>query len=134
MKLHSHHHCVYRLTYHLVLVSKYRKKCFTKEVLKYAEEICNRTCEKWDVELLEFEGEADHIHLLFSAYPNIDLSRFINNLKTVSSRMIRKTFPEHLQSFYNKPTLWARAYCLLSTEGETIATIEKYIQTQDKTK
>lgn len=132
MKLHTHSHCVYDLTYHLVLVSKYRRKCFTDELLEYAEDICRRTCEKWDIELLEFGGEADHVHLLFSAYPNLDLSKFINNLKTVSSRMIRKNFPEHLKGFYCKPVLWTRAYCLLSTGGATIETIEKYIQNQGK--
>jgi putative transposase len=82
--------------------------------------------------LLEFGGEADHVHLLFSAYPNLDLSKFINNLKTVSSRMIRKNFPEHLKGFYYKPVLWTRAYCLLSTGGATIEIIEKYIQNQGK--
>jgi len=132
LKLHTHSHCVYRLTYHLVLVSKYRHKCFTNELLEYAESICKRTCEKWDIELLEFGGESDHVHLLFSAYPKLDLSKFINNLKTVSSRMIRKNFPEHLKEFYHKPVLWTRAYCLLSTGGATIEIIEKYIQNQGK--
>jgi len=132
LKLHTHSHCVYSLTYHLVLVSKYRRKCFTDELLEYAESICKRTCEKWDIELLEFGGESDHVHLLFSAYPNLDLSKFINNLKTVSSRMIRKNFPEHLKEFYHTPVLWTRAYCLLSTGGATIEIIEKYIQNQGK--
>ena len=43
-------------------------------ILEYAETVCDRICTKWDIKLLEFGGEADHIHLLFSAYPNIDLS------------------------------------------------------------
>lgn len=132
MKLHSHSHCVYNLQYHLVLVTKYRKKCLKKEVLEYANSICNRICKKWDIELIEFGGELDHIHILFSAYPNIDLSKFINNLKTVMSRMIRKNHQEHMKQFYWKPVLWTRAYCLLTTGGATIEIVKKYIQNQGK--
>jgi len=61
------------------------------------------------------------------SYPNLDSSKFINNLKTVSSRMIRKNFPEYLKEFYHKLVLWTRAYCLQSTGGATIEIIEKYI-------
>jgi len=132
MKLHSHSHCVYNLQYHLVVVTKYRKKCLTKEVLSFAKNTFEGVCEKWDVELLEFGEEADHIHILFSAYPNIDLSKFINNLKTVTSRLIRKEFMSHLQKFYWKPHLWTRTYCLLSTGGATIEVIKNYIQNQGK--
>jgi putative transposase len=130
MKLHSHFHCVFDLKYHLVLVTKYRRKCFTDEILQYLETVVQDICKKWDVDLIEFGGEADHIHILFAAYPNIDLSKFINNLKTVSSRLIRKKYQEHLSKFYWKPVLWTRAYCLLSSGGAPIDVIKQYIQNQ----
>jgi len=130
MKTHTHSHCIYDLQYHLVLVTKYRKKCLTENVLTFANETFVSTCKKWDVELIEFGGEADHVHILFSAYPNLDLSKFINNLKTVTSRLLRKEFANHLNTFYWKPVLWTRAYCLLSTGGATIEVIKKYIQNQ----
>lgn len=128
----SHYHCVYRLTYHLVLVTKYRRKCFTNQILNRLEEIVRKNCSDWDIELIEFNGEEDHVHLLLEMHPNIMPSKFINNLKTVSSRMIRKEFAEHLTKYYWKPVLWTRAYCLLTTGGATIDTIRQYIENQNR--
>jgi putative transposase len=134
-KLRSHHHCVYKLKYHLVLVSKYRKKCFSKEILSRLEEILNNLAEKWDIELLEFGGEEDHIHLLLSMHPNVTPSKFINNIKTVTSRLIRKEFSEHLARFYWKPVMWTRAYCLITAGGAPLDVLKQYIESQgDKDK
>lgn len=125
----SHYHCVYKLTYHLVLVTKYRKKCLSNEMLNRLEEIVKKNCADWEIDLLEFNGEADHIHLLLEMHPNIMPSKFINNLKTVSSRLIRKEFEEELKPYYWKPVLWTRAYCLLTTGGATIDVIRAYAPT-----
>ena len=128
----SHYHCVYKLTYHLVLVTKYRKKCVSNEMLNRLEEIVKKNCADWEIDLLEFNGEADHIHLLLEMHPNIMPSKFINNLKTVSSRLIRKEFEEELKPYYWKPVLWTRAYCLLTTGGATIDVIREYIKNQER--
>ena len=128
----SHYHCVYKLTYHLVLVTKYRRKCFTNEMLNRLEEIVRKNCQDWEIDLLEFNGEADHIHLLLEMHPNIMPSKFINNIKTVSSRLIRKEFDAELKQYYWKPVLWTRAYCLLTTGGATIDTIRQYIEKQER--
>lgn len=128
----SHYHCVYKLTYHLVLVTKYRRKCFTDEILNRLEEIVRKNCQDWEIDLLEFNGEADHIHLLLEMHPNIMPSKFINNLKTVSSRLIRKEFDAELKQYYWEPVLWTRAYCLLTTGGATIDVIREYIKNQER--
>ena len=128
----SHYHCVYKLTCHLVLVTKYRKKCLSNEMLNRLEEIIKKNCADWEIDLLEFNGEADHIHLLLEMHPNIMPSKFINNLKTVSSRLIRKEFEEELKPYYWKPVLWTRAYCLLTTGGATIDVIREYIKNQER--
>ena len=65
----SSHHSVYSLNYHLVLVTKYRRKCFTAKILERLKAICSDLCSKWSVELVEFGGESDHIHLLISTNP-----------------------------------------------------------------
>lgn len=130
----SHYHCVYKLTYHLVLVTKYRRKCFTNEMLNRLEEIVRKNCQDWEIDLLEFNGEADHIHLLLEMHPNIMPSKFINNIKTVSSRLIRKEFDAELKQYYWKPVLWTRAYCLLTTGGATIDVIREYIKNQERPK
>ena len=130
----AHHHAKYDLKYHLVLVTKYRKKCITKDMLNRFEEIIKDICKRWDVELLEFSGEEDHIHLLISAHPSMELSKFINNLKTVSSRLIRKEFKEHLSKFYWKPYFWTRAYFIATTGGAPLEVIKQYIQSQERPK
>jgi len=76
--------------------------------------------------------EADHIHLLLDMHPNIMPSRFINSLKTVTSRLLRKEFSNHLKKYYWKPVLWTRAYCLLTAGGAPLKVIRKYIQDQDR--
>ena len=128
----SHYHCVYNIKYHLVLVTKYRRKCFTNAMLNRLEEICRKNCLQWEIELVEFGGEDDHIHLLLDMHPNIMPSKFINNLKTVTSRLIRKEYAEHLKKYYWKPVLWARAYCLISAEGAPLSILKQYIQNQER--
>lgn len=86
----SAYHSVYEINYHLVLITKYRNKCLTKEIISDLYLIFNDLCKKWEVELIEFNGEQDHVHLLLGFNPTIQPSKFINNLKTVSSRLLRK--------------------------------------------
>lgn len=127
----SHFHAVYDLNYHLVLVTKYRRKVITKAMLERLHDIFKEQCEHWSIELVEFNGEEDHVHLLLKAHPAMDLSKFINSIKTVSSRLIRKEFKYHVDQFYWKPYFWTRAYCLLTTGGAPIEIIKAYIQNQD---
>jgi putative transposase len=96
------------------------------------EAICRELCEKWEIGLLEFGGEADHIHLLLDLNPTIQPSKLINSLKTVTSRRIRKEFAEHLKEYYWKPVLWSRAYCLLTAGGAPIEVLREYIENQDR--
>ena len=132
-QLKSHYHCVFDMKYHLVLVSKYRKKCFTSEILSRLHVILEDLCDKWSVDLIEFNGEDDHVHLLLSLHPSVMPSQLINNLKTVTSRLLRKEYSEHFQQFYwKKPGIWTRAYCLLSVGGAPLDVLKKYIQDQER--
>ncbi|CAM4062114.1 IS200/IS605 family transposase [Vreelandella rituensis] len=120
------------MKYHLVLVTKYRRKCFTAEMLERLEAIATELCLKWEVEVLEFGGKADHVHLLLNLNPTIQPSKLVNSLKTVTSRQIRKEFAEHLKQYYGKPVLWSRAYCLLTAGGAPIDVLKGYIENQDR--
>ena len=128
----SHYHCVYDLKYHLVLVTKYRRKCFSAVMLTRLEEICREQCAKWEIELLEFGAEADHCHLLLALHPNAMPSKFINSLKTVTSRLLAKEFASEIKKYYRKPGIWTRAYCLLTTGGAPLDIIKEYIQKQER--
>src|SRR3954452_20636998 len=89
------YHCVYALHYHLVMVTKYRRKCITAPMLARFREIAGARCTGWGGKLMEVNGEPDHVHLLVSLPPNLDLSRFVNNLKTTTSRLLRRGFGDH---------------------------------------
>jgi len=84
----------------------------------------------WDVEILKFGGELDHVHLLLSMHPNVMPSKLVNSIKTVTSRLLRKEFKEHLQKFFAKSTLWTRAYCLITAGGAPIEILKRYIEQQ----
>jgi putative transposase len=122
---------VYDLSIHLVLVTKYRKKVINAAMLKRLEEIFAETCKKWECELKEFNGEDNHCHLLIAINPKAQISAFANNLKTVSSRRIRKEFPARCAEFYFKPVFWKIGYFVSSTGGANLETVKKYIQQQD---
>src|SRR5215470_13714234 len=95
-QLQALHHCIYSLQFHLVLVTKYRRKAITKEMLERLDSSFRERLEKWRSELIEFDGEADQVHLLLQTNPTVQLSKLVNNLKTVSSRLIRRDFKGHV--------------------------------------
>jgi putative transposase len=128
--LKSHSHSVFRLHYHLVLVTKYRRKVLTKPMIESLKNTFSRLCISWDGALTEFSGEDDHVHLLFEGHPNMELAKFVNNLKTVSSRLLRRDYATQLNQFYTKNVLWSGSYCILSTGGAPLEVIKKYIQGQ----
>jgi len=115
---------------HLVLTTKYRHKAITPTMLIRLEEIVKTFCQEQGCEVIEFNGEADHVHLLFSYYPQLTLSKFVNSLKTVTSRLIRKDFSEELKSVYWKPVFWNGSYFIASCGGVTVETLKKYVQSQ----
>ena len=124
------HHCVYSLQYHLVLVTKYRRRCITASMLERLRTIFAELCRKWECELLEFNGEPDHVHLLVALQPKVAPSVFVNNIKTVTSRLIRKEFADHLKPFYWKPVFWSRSYCIVSAGGAPLSVLKQYIEQQ----
>ena len=119
------------LKVHLVLVTKYRRKVFTSEMLSRLNVVMQELLEKWDCKLVEFNGEDDHVHLLFQYHPDVELSKLVNNLKSVSSRKLRQEFTEHLESFYWKDVFWSGSYFVASCGGVTVSTLRKYIEAQE---
>ena len=80
---------------------------------------------------MEYSGEVDHIHLLIALPPNLDLSSFVNNLKTISTRLIRKEFAAKLARVYRKPVFWSRSYCIISCGGAPLSILKQYIEHQE---
>lgn len=126
-------HCVYNLHVHLVFVTKYRKIVFTKSILDDMREIMGNVCLEFEGELLELDGERDHVHLLVSYPPKASIAKLVNSLKGVSSRVLRQKHKDLLKSFY-KPVLWSPSYCAISCGGAPLEIIKQYIQQQDTPK
>lgn len=124
-------HSCFSLKYHLVVVTRYRHKVLNKTIGLRLIEITKTIFEdSWDSSIIEINYEEDHIHILFEAPPQVQLSKLINNFKTVSSRLLRKEFKSHIDKFYWKPYFWSNSYLVLTTGGATIDIIKKYIENQ----
>ena len=126
----SRSHAVFNVKLHIVLVTKYRRKTLTPELLDYLKEAFADCLNAWRCELVEFGGEPDHVHLLVDIHPALDISVLINNLKTASARRARNRFVEHLAVFYKKPLFWHRAYFVGSVGGATLETVRAYVDAQ----
>ena len=123
-------HIVYNLHVHLVFVAKYRRKVFTKEILDDMRGILESVCTDFEAQLVEFEGEDDHVHLLVNYPPKVSISKLVNSLKGVSSRMIRqKNYPSMKQKLWGG-ALWSPSYFAGSCGGAPIEIIRQYIEQQ----
>lgn len=129
MKLDSNNHSVFLMYYHLVLVVKYRREVFDNEISDYAKEMFVKLGDKYNISLIEWNHDVDHVHILFKAHPNTELSKFINAYKSASSRLIKKDFPSIRKKLW-KEMFWSRSFCLLTTGGAPIDVIRKYIENQ----
>ncbi|WP_407267728.1 IS200/IS605 family transposase [Radiobacillus sp. PE A8.2] len=129
MKLDSNNHSVFLMYYHLVLVIKYRRKVIDDTVSDYAKDKFLSLSEKYNITLVEWNHDIDHVHILFKAQPNSELSKFINAYKSASSRLIKKEFP-HVRKKLWKEMFWSRSFCLLTTGGSPIEVVKKYIENQ----
>ena len=121
---------VYNLHVHLVFVTKYRVKVFTKEILDDMRGIFESVCTDFEAQLVEFDGEDDHVHLLVNYPPKVSISKLVNSLKGVSSRMIRqKNYPSIKQKLWGG-ALWSPSYFAGSCGGAPIEIIRQYIEQQ----
>jgi putative transposase len=123
-------HSVYLLRLHIVFVTKYRRKVLTGNMLKYAEKAFAEILADWRCRLLEFGGEDDHVHMLVDIHPALTISTLINNLKSASSKRLRREFASHIKKFYGKPVFWHRAYYVGSVGNVTRDVILRYIDRQ----
>src|SRR5579872_2797931 len=113
--------CVFALHIHLVFVAKFRRKVFTKEILIQTREIFKSVCRDFEAELMEFEGERDHVHLLVNYPPKVSVSKLVNSLKGVSARLLRKKgYPTIVKYLWGR-SLWSPSYFAGSCGGAPIS-------------
>ena len=122
-------HCVFNMHVHLVFVAKYRRKVFDKEAIDSLRDIFTKVCSDFEAELVEMDGERDHVHLLINYQPKIAVSILVNSLKGVSSRLLREIRPD-IASRYWKGVLWSPSYFAASCGGAPISIVRQYIEQQ----
>ncbi|MEO3793219.1 IS200/IS605 family transposase [Nonomuraea sp. B10E15] len=123
---------VYSLHAHLVFTPKYRRGVFTDEILRRCEEIMIEVCDSFGAELVEFNGEHDHVHLLVHYPPKVALSVLVNSLKGVSARLLRKEYSAHVRRYLWGGHFWSPSYFAASCGGAPLSIIKEYIENQKR--
>ncbi len=131
MKFDSNNHSVFMLQYHLILVTKYRKRVINDTISARLREIFDYIASNYNISVEEWNHDEDHVHILFRAHPNSELSKFINAYKSASSRLVKKENPS-LRKHLWKEMFWSRSFCLITTGGVSADVIRRYIQTQGR--
>jgi len=127
--LRKERHSVSDLKIHLVCVAKYRRDIFTVESLAVIEQSFNDVSKQMGFQIVEFNGEADHIHTLIEYPPKLSISQIVNALKGVSSRRYGQAgYPKS----DGKDALWSPSYFVSSVAGAPLEVLKRYIRQQEK--
>lgn len=124
--------CVYMNYLHLVLVTKYRQGAITDKMLTRMEELIKETCEQMDSELLEFNGESDHVHIMVSVNPKYSVANFVGKIKGKTSYFMRKEFWKEIKGKLWGNNFWSPSYCVVSCGGAPLEIVQKYIENQKR--
>ena len=131
-ELRTGRHCVFMLHAHLIFITKYRGRVFDGVHLAKMEEIMRGVCTQFEVELAEFNGEQDHIHMLINFPPKVAISKLVNSLKGVSSRKMKMHFPELHKPAWKTDALWSPSYFAGSVGGAPLEVLKRYIEQQNR--
>ncbi|MGC9176029.1 MAG: IS200/IS605 family transposase [Thermoplasmata archaeon] len=124
-------HSVYSLYYHLIFVVKYRRKVITPEIDDFIKQKIREISYTFDVKILSTETDKDHVHILLNATPRLDIPKYINALKTITSREICRRFPEVKEQLWNI-VFWSPSYFLATSGQVTLDALRKYVEDQGK--
>lgn len=125
-------HSCFLLSYHLVLVTKYRKPVLDGEVKDLVYSTIQAVLKERNCILMEINGEADHIHILFDAGPGVNLLDLVRVIKTKTSRFARSRCKEQVLKFYWKPVFWSDSYFVATVGDNSRQVVQEYIKHQGK--
>lgn len=123
-------HSVYSIQFHYVACVKYRQKVLVGNVPDRLKAINLDVAKVFGIEIIEQETAIDHIHILFASRPQIQPSKFVNSLKSVSARLIFRDVPEVKKKLW-KGHFWSPSYFLASTGQVTLEDLKRYVENQN---
>jgi putative transposase len=127
----SNGHAVFSLNFHLIIVVKYRRKAlYSAEIISRIHEIASHVGKSHYLTIKEMNAEADHVHFLLQTKPHTDLCKYINAMKSASSRLIKKEFPNISKFIFGK-SLWSPSYFICTVGGAPLEVLKRYIEQQD---
>lgn len=130
-KLDKTSNAVFSLFYHFIVVVKYRKKVFlNNDIISYVKNIFESVASCFGVKIIEQQCGQDHVHILFNAKPTLNIPKFINSLKGVSSKKIRIKYKQILKNKLWGDHFWSPSYFLATSGNVTIDVLKKYIENQ----
>jgi len=131
-KLDRGSHSVYSLQYHFVQCVKYRKEVLQNEdIVIFLKNIIHQISKTFDVEVLNIECDKNHYHMIFKSKPILDMPKYINAIKTISSREIRRNFPEEIKPYLWGDGFWSKSYFIATTGQVTLDMLKKYVDGQE---
>ena len=123
-------HCVYHCDYHLVLVSKYRRKIFDKGIFAYLEIKIKEIRKHYPlIETKIANHDQDHIHFLISIPPTMSVGSAVRIIKSNTARALKQKFPFLKEVYWGNDGIWSDGY-FVSTVGLNEQAITQYIEKQ----
>ena len=125
-------HVVYHTRYHVVIITKYRRRVLKGGVAEYLKVKLQEVSHYYpDIEILEANTDEDHVHLLVSAPPHMSASKIMQYIKGKTSRKLMMEF-RHIQKAFWGRHLWARGYFVATSGNVTDEVIQEYIRLQQE--
>ena len=103
---------------------------FDDDMLRFCEQVMRKVCTDFETDLREFNGEADHVHLLVNYPPKVSVSALVNSLKGVSARMLRSEYTGKVNRARVNGHFWSPSYFAASCGGAPLSIIRQYIEQQ----
>lgn len=127
MEYKSNNNVVYSCKYHVVWCPKYRRKVLENGIDDRLKELIEEICTESDIQVIEMEIMADHVHLLIEVDPQYGIHRAVKQIKGRTSRILRQEFPILVRRL---PTLWTNSYFVSTVGGAPLSVIKQYIENQ----
>ncbi len=133
MKPRKGSHSIFSVRLHFVFVTHYRRKVLNDKMLNRLKDMIKQVANKMSCELIEFNGETDHVHILLDFHPKNSISAVAGSLKSSTARMLKKEFPDVVKKYYwGKVSFWSNSYYVASCGGAPIEVLKQYINEQQR--